>query len=88
VTWTPRVWGALPAGTAIAWNGHHFAAVGDSGVMLFSSDGINWTQVPALTNHALTAVAAGGYPAVQFVAVGRLGDLLYGTDEIFAATFE
>jgi photosystem II stability/assembly factor-like uncharacterized protein len=87
-TWTPHAWGVLPPATAIAWNGHHFVAVGDDGAMLFSSDGINWTQVPPLTNHGLSAVAAGGFPEVQFVAAGRCGDLLYGTDEIFMDTFE
>ena len=56
--------------------------------MLFSSDGINWAQIPALTNHGLSAVAAGGFPKVQFVAAGRFGDLLYSTDEIFVDTFE
>ena len=88
VTWTPHDWGALPAATAIAWNGHHFVAVGDNGAMLFSSDGINWLQVPSLTNHGLSTVAAGGFPQVQFVAGDRFGDLLYGTDEVFSSAFE
>jgi photosystem II stability/assembly factor-like uncharacterized protein len=88
VTWTAHAWGALPAATAIAWNGQHFVAVGDKGAVLFSTDGINWTQAPALTGHTLTAVAAGGHPNAQFVAVGTFGDLLYSTDEVFVATFE
>jgi photosystem II stability/assembly factor-like uncharacterized protein len=86
--WTAHPWGTLPAASAIAWNGHHFVAVGANGAMLFSADAIDWTQVPPVTNHTLTAIAAGGSPDVQFVAVGTLGDLLYSTDEVFVDSFE
>jgi len=87
-SWTPHAWGALPAAAAIAWNGHDFVAVGDHGAILTSTDGLTWTQVPALTNHPLTAVAAGGFPNVQFVAVSNFGDLIYSSDSIFVDSFE
>jgi photosystem II stability/assembly factor-like uncharacterized protein len=87
-TWTAHAWGVLPPASAIAWSGHQFVAVGDRGVMLSSNDGIVWTQTPPLTNHALAAVAAGGHPDVEFVAVGAQGELLYSTDAIFVSTFE
>jgi hypothetical protein len=88
VTWTVHAWGALPAAAAIAWNGHDFVAVGDHGAILSSTDGVNWSQVPALTNHPLSAVAASGSPAVRFVAAGGLGDLIYSNDDVFMDTFE
>jgi hypothetical protein len=87
-TWTAHAWGGLPAAAAIAWNGHAFVAVGDHGAILLSTDGISWTQVPALTNHPLSAVAASGDPVIRFVAAGDLGDLLYSNDEVFMDTFE
>jgi hypothetical protein len=87
-TWTVHAWGALPAAAAIAWNGHDFVAVGDHGAILSSTDGVSWTQVPALTNHPLSAVAASGFPVVRFVAAGGLGDLLYSDDDVFMDTFE
>jgi hypothetical protein len=87
-TWTAHAWGALPAAAAIAWNGHDFVAVGDHGAVLSSFDGLGWTQLPALTNHPLSAVAASAYPDVRFVAAGDLGDLLYGNDDVFMDTFE
>ena len=87
-TWTAHAWGALPAAAAIAWNGHDFVAVGDHGAILSSTDGVSWSQVPALTNHPLSAVAASGSPAVRFVAAGGLGDLLYSNDDVFMDTFE
>ena len=52
------------------------------------SDGVSWAQVPALTNHPLSAIAASAYPVVRFVAAGDLGDLLYSNDEVFTDTFE
>jgi photosystem II stability/assembly factor-like uncharacterized protein len=87
-TWTAHDWGALPAAAAITWNGHDFVAVGDHGAILSSADGVNWAQVPALTNHPLSAVAGSARPVVRFVAVGGLGDLLYANDEVFVDTFE
>jgi len=83
-----HAWGALPAASAIAWNGHDFVAVGDHGAILFSTDGVNWARVPTLTNHPLSAVAASAFPVIRFVAAGDLGDLLYGNDDVFMDTFE
>jgi hypothetical protein len=87
-SWTAHPWGALPAAAAIAWGGHEFVAVGDHGAILSSSDGVSWAQVPALTNHPLSAVAGSGDPVVRFVAVGNRGDVLYANDDIFFDTFE
>jgi len=87
-TWTAHAWGALPAAAAIAWNGHAFVAVGDHGAILSSTDGVGWDQVPALTNHPLSAVTGSGGPVGRFVATGDFGDLLYSNDDVFVDSFE
>src|SRR5262249_39819032 len=87
-TWTAHTWGALPPAEAVAWAGHYFSAVGDDGSQLYSADGLQWSLAPVLTRHSLSAIAAGSDPAAPFVAVGRFGDILYSTDQIFGTGFD
>lgn len=58
---------------SLVWNGSHFVAVGTQGVVIHSSDGINWTRTSLPTFEDLhdTGIANG-----EVIAVGRNGTVV------------
>ncbi len=83
-TWTPRPLN-LPAPNsfsfnAIAWSGSMWVAVGTGGAIVYSSDGITWTQAASIgINPTLDAVT---WTGTQFVAGGTGGALVTSSDGI------
>ncbi|CAK0765215.1 hypothetical protein CCP4SC76_4290001 [Gammaproteobacteria bacterium] len=57
----------------VAWNGYQFVAVGNSGTLLTSPNGMNWTRRDSGTPNGLTGVSWNGN---QFLAVGEVGTIL------------
>lgn len=74
VTWTEPALGTIYYShlNSVVWNGTQFVAVGNSGLILSSPDGTNWTQQTSGTTMSLTDVRwLGG----QFIATGGTMDL-------------
>src|SRR4051794_29222363 len=55
-------------GSAFVYNGEEFVAVGESGVILSSADGMTWMQSQSGMTNSLSGIAYGNG---QFVAVGE-----------------
>lgn len=64
---------------AVAWDGAAFVAVGDGGVILRSTDGQSWEQVPSPTTADLRGVAWGGG---EYMAVGGEGVAIRSTSGV------
>lgn len=64
---------------AIVWNGSQFAAVGGSGAIVTSPDGLNWHEPPSDVTAWLSAVAWSGS---EFVAVGTSGIIVSSNDGV------
>jgi hypothetical protein len=64
---------------AVAWDGAAYVAVGDGGVILRSTDGRSWEQVPSPTTADLRDVAWGGG---EYVAVGGEGVAIRSTSGV------
>ncbi|PQJ97192.1 InlB B-repeat-containing protein [Chromatium okenii] len=62
---------------SVAYGNGLFVAVGDTGVILNSTDGISWTTPTSVTGNMLNRVIWGGG---QFVAVGESGTVLTSTN--------
>jgi len=70
---TSRTSGTTQNLFGVAWSGTQFVAVGDSGIILTSPNGIAWTTRTSGTTSALRSVVWSG---TQFVAVGVSGIIL------------
>jgi photosystem II stability/assembly factor-like uncharacterized protein len=57
-----------------------FVAVGNSGTVLTSPDGINWMQRASGTSRNLAAVAFGA-SSLNFTAVGDYGTIIFSDDK-------
>ena len=68
-TWTRRIFSGSQL-NGIAFGNGVYVAVGDSGTIRRSTDGINWTQVTSGTTNHLSCVSYGGE---KFVVVGYAG---------------
>lgn len=78
-TWFPRTSGTTYDLHSVVWTGKKIVAVGDSGIILTSPDGIYWTpQSSGTTMHISTVVWTG----TQLVAVGKYGTVLTSPDGI------
>jgi hypothetical protein len=77
--WTASASGTSRTLHSVVWNGSLLVAVGDSGIVLTSSDGINWTQQATGTGLNLRAIA---WYADRFVAVGDSGKILSSQDAL------
>jgi hypothetical protein len=62
---------------AVEWGGGQFVAVGDSGTILTSNDGITWANQSSGTSQYLVDIVWGGN---KFVAIGGEGTILYSPD--------
>ena len=65
----------------IAYGGGKFVAVGNSGKMAYSTDGVFWTTVTT-SRFGTTAIRGVAYGGDKFVAVGDFGMMAYSTDGI------
>lgn len=76
-TWTVRNSGTDAGLQGVAWGNGQFVAVGTSGTILTSPDGIEWTAQNSGTENGLNSVVWGenGY-----VAVGNNNTILFSTD--------
>lgn len=75
--WTAR---SSPTATRlndVVWNGSRFVAVGDSGTLITSSDGLSWSSGRSGTTNRLNAIIWDGS---QFLAAGDGGTLIRSTD--------
>jgi hypothetical protein len=61
------------------YSGPHFEAVGDSGKIYYSYNGINWTEAVSPTTNALYGIVYGNG---KFAAVGTAGAVVTSTDGI------
>ena len=80
--------------TAIAYGGGRFVAVGASGRMAYSSDGISWTGIaggtgtgpspttPGASGFGTNSIQNIAYGGNRFVAVGNSGRMAYSTDGV------
>src|SRR4051812_6792240 len=76
--WTQRHWRPTENWlTAVAWTGAQLVAVGDSGTILTSPDGITWTNRSSGTDQGLSSIT---WTGTQLVAVGGLGTILTSPD--------
>ncbi len=72
--WTQSVSGTSATLHSVLWSGQEFIAVGDSGVVLTSGDGLAWTkQVSGTSRNLLAATWAG----TRALACGDSGALIY-----------
>jgi len=72
--WTQSVSGTFATLHSVLWSGQEFIAVGDSGVVLTSGDGLAWTkQVSGTSRNLLAATWAG----TRALACGDSGALIY-----------
>ena len=62
---------------AVAFNSDRFVAVGDSGMIVLSTNTVNWQRQPTPTTSALYGLT---YGAGRFVAVGDAGCVLQSTN--------
>ena len=80
---TSRTSGTTQNLFGVAWSGTQFVAVGDSGIILTSPNGIAWTSRTSGTTQSLNGVAWSG---TQFVAVGISGIIVTSPDGIVWTT--
>jgi hypothetical protein len=76
--WTLQLSGLSFVLNDVAWTGTNFVAVGDSGVILTSPDGVDWAEQASGTDVDLNAVAADG---TDVVAVGYDATVLLSIDD-------
>ncbi len=76
--WTPRESGVPFVLSGLAWTGKRFVAVGWSGALAYSPDGITWTRAGTGPTPDNKAFADGG--AQGLVAVGRGGSIATSPD--------
>jgi len=76
---TSRTSGTLHNLHGVTWSGTQFVAVGNSGAIVTSPDGITWTSRISGTMNDLDGIAWSG---AQFVAVGWYGTVLTSPDGI------
>jgi hypothetical protein len=81
ISWITRYseYGARDTLCSVTYGNNLYAAVGDSGVIITSPDGITWTKRTSGTIMNLTGVAYGNN---QFVAVGTGGTIISSPDGI------
>ena len=79
LTWTPRTSGTSNRLLDVVYAGSQFVAVGDSGTILTSPDGVTWTARTSGTSDGLWAV---GYGGGLFVAAGMNGRILTSPDGV------
>ncbi len=72
--WTPRVSPTEATLEDVHWNGTRFVAVGHSGTILVSPDGVSWSEVLSGTQQDLAAVTVG--PLNSWLAVGPDGTVV------------
>ena len=77
--WTARTSGTTVQLNSVIWSGSRFVAVGNSGTILTSLDGITWTRRTSGTGNALWGLI---WSETQFVAVGEYGTILTSSDGI------
>lgn len=77
-TWTARLTGLPTVLNDVLWSGDTFIAVGDSGVILTSVDGIDWVQIASGTDADLNAISSDG---PDIVVVGDNATVLLSTDD-------
>lgn len=65
--------------TDITWNGSQYLAVGDSGIILTSTDGVTWVSQTSGTTEALDDINWNGS---QYLAVGEQGTILTSSDGV------
>lgn len=75
--WTLRLSGAPYVLQDVIWDGSGFIAVGDSGVVLTSADGINWAEIETPTEAGLLSVESYG---PDIFAVGYNATVLMSSD--------
>lgn len=75
--WTSRLTGLPYRLNDVVWNGMTFIAVGDSGKILTSADGIQWVERQSGTVTDLNAI---GFYGSDIVAVGSDATVLLSTD--------
>lgn len=61
------------------WSGEQLIAIGEKGMLLTSSDGINWQRQYSPTSHDLYSMA---YSGNLFVAVGDSGTVIASSDTV------
>jgi hypothetical protein len=75
--WTQCVSGTFATLHSVLWSGQEFIAVGDSGVVLTSGDGLSWTkQISGTSTNLLAATWAG----TRALACGDSGVLIYSSN--------
>jgi hypothetical protein len=72
--WTQCVSGTFATLHSVLWSGQQYIAVGDSGVVLTSGDGLTWTKQVSGTSRNLVAATWAGTRAL---ACGDSGTLIY-----------
>lgn len=77
--WTPQASGTGATLRRVTWTGSKFIAVGDSGTVVTSPDGITWTGHLSQTTNHLFGVATSGS---LIVAVGTNGTILTSGDGV------
>lgn len=89
VTWVPanNSFDVLVRGNAVAWNGVIWVAVGQltssgPGVIVYSSDGINWSYVNNATGIFLIEAIDVAWSGTMWVAVGGTPAIAYSYDGI------
>lgn len=75
--WTNQLTGLPFVLNDIVWDGQYFIAVGDTGAILTSSDGVAWTEQEAGADFDIFAVASDG---TDVVAVGDGANVLLSSD--------
>lgn len=66
-----------PKLNAVAYGAGRFVAVGESGAVLHSAEGLSWSPAPSITTRELLAIH---FAADRFVAVGRQGTVITSRD--------
>jgi len=79
VSWMQRSSGTQNSLTSILWTGSQFVAIGGSGAIVTSPDGVTWTSRTSGTTNFLTSVA---WTGTQLVAVGNAGTTLTSPDGV------
>lgn len=77
--WTKQVSGTTRTLGSVAWTGTQLVAVGDSGAVLTSPDGITWASRSSGSTAVLEFVT---WTGSQLIAVGRLGTILTSQDGV------
>jgi len=75
--WTNRLSGLPYVLNDVVWDGHYFIAVGDTGAVLTSADGVTWTEQETGADFDIFAVASDG---TDVVAAGEEMQVLLSSD--------